>query len=129
MGFVMTVCMLLGILLLAPWPPVGVGQWHRRPALARAMAMVVLLAGVWNALWHGLRNLNAFWGIAALVSGLLMIAAAALVLRRVPTVMVDAAAPSSTVLRGAVLVGLLASFLLYAITLLRLNLGYRIIGQ
>lgn len=131
MGIVVTVFMLLALLLLSPWPAQLVA-WRRAGAAAcRTLAFGVLTAGLWNALWHGLRHLGDFWGIAALVSGLLMVAAAVLSLRSGAA---DAPHPLAGDQHGlksltAVLMGALAAcFLLYAVTLVRLNLGYAIVG-
>jgi len=135
MGIVVCVFMLLGLLVLWPWSWADTRGPRLRSARVTAAAGGVLLAGAWNALWHGLRHLDAFWGIAALVSGLLMMASAGLVLRRPrrgrqPA---DPAGPATSADSGGLaerllFVGLLGCFVLYAVTLVRLNLGYPILG-
>jgi hypothetical protein len=77
-----------------------------------------------------LRHLDSFWGQAALVSGLLMMVTGMLVLRAQQVAIPSAAAgpPPPRAWRIALLLGLLASFLLYGVTLVQLNLGYPIIG-
>ncbi|MEO8546341.1 MAG: hypothetical protein ABI434_22330 [Burkholderiaceae bacterium] len=133
MGIVVCVFMLLGLLLLWPWSSPTARGRQRRRAWARSIAIGVLLAGAWNALWHGLRHLDAFWGIAALLSGLLMMATAARVLRRLLSIrtLANPAAPAASggLTDRLLFVGLLVCFALYAVTLFRLNLGYSIIGQ
>lgn len=132
MGIVMAVFMLLGLLLVSPW------EWlslRNRPAVVGAAGTGLLIAGMWNALWHGLRHLDDLWGLAALVSGILMIAAAIIALAERGR----AGSASSGLARAAfkivkplslpIAVGLIACFLLYSITLVRLNLGYSIIGS
>ena len=85
---------------------------HRAPhPLLRAAGVVVLLAGLWNALWHAPRHLGQFWGQAALGSGLVMLLAATCLLA--PTRL-----PSWS--RPLVLVALLGFALLYGVTLYRL---------
>jgi hypothetical protein len=136
MGIVVSVFMLMGLLLLWPWPSALTKPLHRRPVRVKVIAVGVLLAGAWNALWHGLRHLDAFWGIAALVSGVLMMATAALVLRwnrrdaaRIGAI--SGAVPPTAVadaLAWLLFLALFACFLLYAVTLVQLNLGYPIIG-
>jgi peptidoglycan/LPS O-acetylase OafA/YrhL len=116
MGIVMAICMLAGIVLLSPWRPARMAGGRAAPAIAG----LVLLAGMWNALWHGLRHLDTFWGLVALATGLLMMATGLLVLRA------QRAAPGP--LRIVLLLGLLAGFLLYSVTLVQLNLGHTIIG-
>lgn len=136
MGIVVSVFMLMGLLLLWPWPSPMTNGLQTRPAWLRAIAVGVLLAGAWNALWHGLRHLDAFWGVAALASGVLMMATAFIVLRRKRRATaqvgdIPGAAPASARRAPLVLLlfaALLACFLLYAVTLVQLNLGYSIIG-
>jgi hypothetical protein len=131
MGIVVTVFMLLALLLLSPWPAQLVAWRRAGPAACRTLAFGVLSAGLWNALWHGLRHLGDFWGIAALVSGLLMVAAAVLSLRSgaADSPHPSAGAPArSKSLTPVLMAALSACFLLYAVTLVRLNLGYAIIG-
>lgn len=135
MGFVVNSFMLMGLLLLWPWPS-SLARWlQTRPTTARAIAIGILLAGAWNTLWYGLRHLDAFWGIAALVSGVLMMATAAVVLRRNRRHTVTSNAMSDEApatgnrhpLALSLFAALLACFLLYAVTLVRLNLGLPII--
>lgn len=90
-------------------------------ARAYVVTALVVLGGLWNSLWYGLQNLNQFWGLAGLVSGVIMLLAAFLILlqnnaREVPGIAVT-----------LVKIGLLLSFLLYAVTLVQLNLGLDII--
>lgn len=86
-----------------------------------------MLAGVWNALWHGLRHLDQFWGLAALVSGLLMmVAATRLLVRGNGSPEQGGHAAGAGV--GLLVLTLLVCFGLYAITLVRLNLGLSIPG-
>jgi hypothetical protein len=132
MGIAVAVFMLLGLLSLSPWSLPGTGRLLRRPKVGRGIGIGLLLAGLWNALWHGLRHLDQFWGQAALIAGIFMVLAALLLLGR-PT----GSAPPTTLnrltarirsLQPLVLLGLLACFLLYAVTSVRLNLGYSILG-
>ena len=75
MGTIMTVCMLTGVVF-------GARLWERNPLnklprfLHISVAVIVLLAGLWNVLWYASQHLGEFWGNAALVSGLLMIVTA-----------------------------------------------------
>lgn len=72
MGTIMAVSMLLGVLLsIKLW---GANPLHRLPVfIQRALAVEVLLAGLWNVLWYASQHLGEFWGNAALVSGTLLI--------------------------------------------------------
>jgi len=117
MGTIVTVCMLLGVLCLAA----GMlnARWNNLPkAVAWPLGGLVFVAGAWNTFWHGLRHLTDFWGIAALVSGVIMMLAALIILpaARTPTWLATRLATKRTL----VLLALLACFLLYAITIFRL---------
>lgn len=128
MGIVIAVVMLLGALALSPLPGLGWGLVAQRAGLTRALALALLAAGAWNALWHGLRHLQQFWGLAALVSGVLMSFAALLVWRRAAPGARPRRAASITSSGALVCLGLWACFAVYATALIRLNLGYPIWG-
>jgi hypothetical protein len=134
MAIVVSVFMLLGFLMASPWVPPGLRVLRSKSRVVDVLASGLLIAGLWNSLWHGLRHLADFWGQAALVSGFLMIAVAILLLvehggdswRRQPAAVRAHAAlkPLATVL----VVGLALCFGLYAVALVRLNLGLPIPG-
>lgn len=131
MGIVVTLFMMLGMWLLSPLPPSGLRWLKARPGLDRALTGSLMLAGLWNALWYGARHLQAFWGMAALVSGILMIAAAGLILVQRggigPQPLPEGVKQALKAVSGMLSGGLLACFMLYSVTLVRLNLGYSII--
>jgi hypothetical protein len=110
MGTIVTVCMLIGLVVAAPLALIN----KLPPLLRKACACVVLAAGLWNVLWYGLRHLFEFWGMAALLSGVLMITTAAYVLipSRLPGWI--------RTLKPAILIMLSGCALLYAITIARL---------
>ena len=113
MGTIVTVCMLIGLLFAAPY--VLKGKRTRLPAIISwAVGGVVFAAGAWNTFWHGLRHLTDFWGIAALISGIFLMLTALYIapVKSVPDKLHQ--------FRIVVVIGLLASFLLYAITIARL---------
>ncbi len=127
MGIVVTIAMLFGLVVLRPTP------WRADAAAQADLRFVVftagalLLAGLWNALWHGLRNLDSFWGLAALFSGVVMVLAAVIIfLERGEPAVADSTWVGS--IRSMVVWVLAACFLLYAVTLIQLNLGYPIIS-
>ncbi len=134
MGIVVTVFMLLGLLMASPWVPPGLRVLRTSPALVDKLACGLLLAGLWNALWHGLRHLGEFWGQAALVSGFLMVAVALLLLvehggdfwRKQAAA--GRAHRALKPLAPALVLGLALCFCLYAVALVRLNLGLSIPG-
>ena len=68
MGTIITVCMFIGLVAAAP------GAVSKKiPFVIRKLgAWVVLAAGLWNLFWYGVQHYVEFWGIAALVSGGLM---------------------------------------------------------
>ncbi|MEH6457462.1 MAG: hypothetical protein V7749_14120, partial [Cocleimonas sp.] len=85
----------------------------------------LLAAGLWNTFWFGLRNVDVFWGQAALGSGLIMIASALVIL-------LSLRRPAETLkhrwFHWFLIAGLFMHFLLYAITIVQLNLGMEILG-
>ena len=110
MGTIVTVCMLVGVIVATP-----IALVTKSPLLLRkAGACVVLAAGLWNVLWYGLQHLTEFWGVAALVSGLLMITTTGYVLipSRLPGWI--------QTLRPVILLLLFGCAMLYAITIARL---------
>ena len=110
MGTIVTCCMIGGLLVAAfPTGSTILPRWF-----IRVVGSILLLAGLWNSLWHGLRHLGEFWGIAALVSGLVMILTALYLLipDRLPGNLIK--------LKPLVLLSLLGFALLYAITIIRL---------
>lgn len=71
MGTIITVVMFIGLLFASRLPIIGSVQ--RFPAwLQQLVGSVVILGGAWNVFWYALRHLTEFWGMAALVSGILM---------------------------------------------------------
>ena len=134
MGIVVCVFMLLGLLMASPWVPPGWRVLRSKPGWVDVLASGLLLAGLWNLFWYGLRHLTDFWGIAALVSGVFMMGVAILLLvehgsdawrRQAVAVQAHAALKP---LAAALVVGLALCFGLYAVTLVRLNLGLSIPG-
>lgn len=110
MGTIVAVAMLLGLLFAARLPAL-----EKLPRFIHILAGVaVLAAGLWNVLWYGVQHPGEFWGINALISGLLMTAASGLIL--IPSRM-----PAAIVRwRPIILVLLLCYALLYGITIYRL---------
>jgi hypothetical protein len=129
MGIVVAVLMGLGVLLAWPWPSEAMRRWQEKPQRSGTVATGLMLGGLWNSAWHGLRHLGDFWGQAALVSGILMMAVAVLlVVERSPAGWGHFAAVRAVYklikpVSGVLVVGLLACFILYAVALVRLNLG------
>ncbi|MEH6344829.1 MAG: hypothetical protein V7785_07085 [Bermanella sp.] len=73
MGTIMTVSMLVAVLFAAYLPVLN----RLAPMLRKLISAWVFLAGTWNVFWYGVQHLTEFWGIAALVSGALMLVTAA----------------------------------------------------
>ncbi len=71
MGTIMAVCMLVAVLFATRLPVLNTLQ--KIPTwLKRVVAFIVFAGGAWNFFWHSLQHLTEFWGMAAFVSGLLM---------------------------------------------------------
>ena len=110
MGTIMASCMFVGLIVATPVMP-----FNKLPLwLRKGGAWIVLAAGLWNVGWYSVQHLTEFWGIAALVSGLLMLLTAMYVLK--PSKLPAMAKP----MKPLVLCLLLACGLLYAITIARL---------
>ncbi|MEM7563128.1 MAG: hypothetical protein AAF353_08785 [Pseudomonadota bacterium] len=110
MGTIMASCMFVGLIIATPVKPLNrLPLWLRKTG-----AWVVLAAGLWNVFWYGVQHPTEFWGIAALVSGFLMLLTAMYVLKpsRLPVLLRP--------MKPLVLCLLLGCALLYAITIARL---------
>ncbi len=69
MGTIMTVSMLVAVLFAAYLPVLS----RMPPILRKFISAWVFWAGTWNVFWYGVQHLTEFWGMAALVSGSLML--------------------------------------------------------
>ena len=113
MGTIMVACMLLALLFATHLPLINL--LLKSPRLIRWMvATIVLAAGLWNIFWYAVRHLTEFWGLAALLSGLLMVLTAAYITnsQRLPAGLLK--------VRPVTLLLLTGFMLLYAITIYRL---------
>lgn len=123
MGIVVCLTMLLTLAVLRPSPWNGSLSDRSNLGFFTAVAIASAIFGAWNVI-YGLRYLFSFWGLAALLSGLLMLCASlVLVIER------SSGGNVQPLARLALVVGLAIFFLLYAITLIQINLGLPYIGQ
>ena len=141
MGIVVCLTMLAGLLMFLPvrlqplWlKEKSSDQEHgsARAGISRHLivAVLLLLIGLWNTFWYGAQHFELFWGKTAVVSGVIMVLVAIILAAEVAPQNSGSLASVYRFLkplRQALVVGLLAGFLLYAITLVQLNLGYPII--
>jgi hypothetical protein len=133
MGIVVTIIMLLGLLLRWPIPFIHQRLEASAPLSANIIGGMLLLGGLWNSLWFGLQHLDVFWGLAALVSGIVMLAVALMVFAERGSqfiqlnVVIKNINSVITPFSLLINISLLACFLLYAVTLIQLNLGMPII--
>lgn len=127
MGIVVSIAMLLGLIVLRP-TPWSSGQQQRQDlrVITFSTAMLVL-CGLWNVLWYALRYVPAFWGWAALISGVAMLLAALIIFRERTNPLAGTESWLGAI-RGGVVLVLALSFLLYAVTIIQLNMGLPIIG-
>ncbi len=134
MGIVVTIFMLLGLLMVSSFSWLSLGAKKNERSIAHFIGNGLLLAGLWNAFWHGLRYADVFWGQAALVSGLLMILVSIIILKEYGSHKLATSRAIASIykiinpLSILWIMGLLLSFLLYAVTLIQLNLGLDIIA-
>lgn len=132
MGIVVCVTMLIGLIgfLPMPWRENQANSIATESVLGKMQAIapfLLLIMGVWNALWYGLRHLDTFWGSTGVITGLIMLMAAVLLNKSAKGSLLNLVYRILNPLRLLVFVALLASFLLYLVTLIQLNLGYPII--
>lgn len=133
MGIVVTVFMVLGLLHQSPISLLSFGRLAKKASLTNFIGCGLLLMGCWNIFWFGLQHLSVFWGQAALVSGVFMVMTALLILlsphsRWASNSFLKKLSYYIKPLLPLWLLGLLACAILYALTLIRLNLGLTIIG-
>ncbi len=130
MGVVVTIVMLLGLMAMLS-SRVTALAWMQRKPNTRIIILLLIVLGIWNSLWHGLRHLDSFWGIAGLISGIFMLLTALLLSADKNGIQQSIVYPAYKAIQPIswlIVFGLLACFLLYAITLIQLNLGYPIIS-
>lgn len=116
MGTVVAACMLVGVLFALRPPFLQV-----LPVLVhRLIATIVIAAGLWNVLWYALQHLLEFWGIAALISGVLLVLSGLYILQNPRPAVLPKWLHLADKLRIPIVLALFACFLLYAITIYRL---------
>lgn len=122
MGIVVTIVMLLGLLALY-------GQKYTSGNRVQLTIICLLvLLGAWNAFWHGIQYWPVFWAKAAVISGtFMMLSASLLLVKKYSIALSFLKSVAGKVLVYLTIAGLLCSFLLYAVTLIQLNMGYPII--
>ncbi|MFT6099859.1 MAG: putative membrane protein YiaA [Arenicella sp.] len=124
MGIVVCVVMLLGLSVLQPSP------WNSAKRARHASKFILFTSvslfgfGLWNVI-YGYLNINGFWMWASIISGLAMVLASYYVFSERHEETESVFSVSS--LRKAVVAVLALSFLVYAVTLIQLNLGYSIL--
>lgn len=126
MGIVVTFAMLAGLWVLVLSPS---SIFRKQPSdyfkVTIFAGCFLLLAGLWNTFWHGVQNLNIFWGQAALLTGVVMIVSAIVILMSLRQ-------SNGRVKRRwfhyLLITALLMSFSLYTITLIQIYSGMEILG-
>lgn len=128
MGIVVTVVMLLGLTILRPTPWSDEGEQVMGVRMTRATFVLLLVLGLWNVFWHGINNMDDFWGWAALGSGIVMLLSARIIFLEHLSLR-DGFGPVNTSFRTAVVGFLSVFFLLYAVTIVQINMGLPILGR
>ncbi len=126
MGIVMTVAMLLGLIVLRPTPWSNDVKGQQDLRLVTFTAAVLVLSGVWNVVWYGLRHVPEFWGWAAIVSGVSMLLAALIIFRERSNPLSGTESWLGAI-KGFVVLVLAVCFMLYAVTIVQINLGLPIL--
>lgn len=120
MGIVVCIVMLLGLVVLRPTPWRADVTASQLPKFVLFTVAALLGVGAWNVI-YGYLKIDGFWQLASIVSGLTMVAASVLVMMEKDGKIIVGR------IRTAVVAVLAISFLLYAVTLIQLNLGYPIL--
>lgn len=113
MGSIVTGVMMLALIFATPYAFAKklkpLPHWVSLP-----VGLLVLAAGAWNVFWHASRHITEYWGIAALVSGTLLMITAGYILgfKRMPALLNQC--------KPIVLVVLLACMLHYGNTIYNL---------
>ena len=134
MGIVICLAMALGLIAFMPmpWrePDTQVSDERSFLSKVRSFAPIVLAtAGAWNTFWYGLQNTASFWGKTGLITGLIMMLSAVVLTSQLNQSKILARLYKIlNPFRIPLFVTLLASFLLYLVTLIQLNLGLPIIS-
>ena len=128
MGIVVCIIMLLGLSVLQPTPWDSSRRAQYAPTFVICVALLLCGVGLWNVIF-GLLKIEGFWMWASLVSGVAMTFGAGYIFSEQNAdfnaggdLQVD-----HTGMRKGVVIVLALSFLLYAVTLIQLNLGYSIV--
>lgn len=121
MGIVVCICMLLGLSVLQPTPWNSAKRAQHAPEFIVFTGAALLGLGLWNVIYSCF-NITGFWFWASLASGIAMVLASVYVFSE------STSGSSGGGFRKGVVAVLAASFLLYAVTLIQLNLGYSILG-
>ena len=124
MGIVVSLAMLLALFMMC------FGGACKKPKYLTftkiGIALVVML-GAWNAAWYGVQNISSFWGITALLSGVFMLFAGQIIYLEVTqSAITRHARYFDFKLVTTMVLGLY--FLLYAITIIQMNLEMPIIN-
>ena len=118
MGIVVCLAMLLGLVMLRPSPFNAEYRVDFNPDFKRIVWLALAALGVWNAV-YGAFAISGFWCFMSIVSGITMIWAA--------TIIAADRANESSKIDKVIVLTLAACFLVYAVTLIQLNLGYTIL--
>lgn len=134
MGIVVCIAMALGLIAFMPmpWrePDENLSDKDSVTGKLRSFAPLGLAAaGAWNTFWYGLQNSASFWGMAGLITGVvMMLSAVVLTTQGNSNKLIARLYAILNPFRVPLFVALLASFLLYLVTLIQLNLGLPIIS-
>lgn len=128
MGIVVCIIMLLGLSVLQPTPWDSSRRAQYDPKFVICVALLLCGVGLWNVIF-GLLKIDGFWMWASLVSGAAMMFGAGYIFSEQNANFNTGGnlQVEHTGMRKVVVIVLALSFLLYAVTLIQLNLGYSIV--
>ena len=133
MGIVVTIVMLFGLVVLRPTPWRSSQTFEPNIVFVAVAVVSLAVCGLWNFLWFGLRHLSEFWGWAAIISGLSMILSAQLIITQhiiaQHSERFNIIGTKLVKIKGIITSILALSFILYAVTIIQLNMGLPIIGR
>jgi len=119
-GIVVCLVMLLGLVVLRPSPWDKDHRVELHPKFVLVVVTLLAVIGSWNVI-YAIFKIHGFWFFMSLLSGVTMVFAAILI------TLGDYSSNEPSISRNLIIAVLALSFLVYAVTLIQLNLGFAIL--
>ena len=129
MGIVVAVSLLLGFLMMTPFCQKRVERRMFYRVFDQITTVILVLVGGWNIVWYAFSYWPMLWAVIALLSGSVMLLSS-LLLQCSARYFLNSSyyRVYHRYMKFALPVALLFFFFLYAVTIVRINLGYPILS-